>query len=90
MIIDYDVGWISAYEGEEEEHLSPLGIREDHWAFHGSIRHHFPSCHHQHVLGSMFRSHLMFSLADHKMLIGFSKRFSIIFLSSRFQVAFQV
>ena len=48
MIIDYDVGWISAYEGEEEEHLSPLGIREDHWAFHGSIRHHFPPCHHQH------------------------------------------
>ena len=49
MIIDYDVGWISAYEGEEEEHLSPLGIREGHQAFHGSIRHHFHLhlCHHQ-------------------------------------------
>ena len=41
MIIDYDVGWISAYEGEEEEHLSPLGLSEGQWAFHVSIRHHF-------------------------------------------------
>ena len=51
MIIDNDVGWISAYEGEEEEHLSPLGIREGHQAFHGSIRHHFhlhPCRHQQH------------------------------------------
>ena len=31
----------SAYEGEEEEHLSPLGLSEGQWAFHVSIRHHF-------------------------------------------------
>ena len=31
----------SAYEGEEKEHLSPLGLSEGQWAFHVSIRHHF-------------------------------------------------